>query len=108
MGELIEHHHQRSAITEIMNLVGEANAYVSRTEPFKIKADEQRQRLGTVLHILVQVVSDLNTMMSAVPAALRERDGEGSGWRLGRLLRCRDSKRLRISTGESRLSDHHR
>ncbi|MGO1637138.1 MAG: methionine--tRNA ligase [Ancrocorticia populi] len=64
VGELIAHHHQRSALTEAMKLVGEANAYVTRTEPFKLKAPEQRERLGTVLHTLVQVVSDLNTMMS--------------------------------------------
>lgn len=64
VGELIAHHHQRSALAEAMKLVGEANAYVTRTEPFKLKAPEQRERLGTVLHTLVQVVSDLNTMMS--------------------------------------------
>ena len=47
-----------------MRLVGEANAYVARTEPFKLKAPEQRERLATVLHTLVQSVWDLNTMMS--------------------------------------------
>ncbi|MEO6996958.1 MAG: methionine--tRNA ligase, partial [Terracoccus sp.] len=33
-------------------------------EPFKLKGEHQRGRLATVLHTLVQVVSDLNTMMS--------------------------------------------
>lgn len=47
-----------------MRLVGEANTYVTRTEPFKLKAPEQRERLATVLNTLVQAVSDLNTMMS--------------------------------------------
>ena len=46
-----------------MRLVGEANAYVARTEPFKLKAPEQRERLATVLNTLIQAVSDLNTMM---------------------------------------------
>ena len=53
-----------AALAEAMRLVGEANAYVARTEPFKLKAPEQRERLATVLHTLVQSVWDLNTMMS--------------------------------------------
>ncbi|MBB3022555.1 methionine--tRNA ligase [Helcobacillus massiliensis] len=64
VGDLIAHHHQRSAINEIMRLVGEANGYVSATEPFKMKAEEQRPRLLTVLHTLAQAVTDLNTMIS--------------------------------------------
>lgn len=64
VGSLIGNHQQRAALAEIMRLVGEANTYVTRTEPFKLKAPEQRERLATVLHTLVQAVSDLNTMMS--------------------------------------------
>ena len=64
VGSLIEAHRQRAAIAEIMRLVGEANAYVSRTEPFKLKAEEQRPRLLTVLHVLAQAVTDLNTMLA--------------------------------------------
>ncbi|MGP9614954.1 methionine--tRNA ligase [Brachybacterium sp. AOP42-B2-9] len=64
VGGLIEGHRQRAAISEIMRLVGEANAYVSRTEPFKMKAEEQRPRLLTVLHVLAQAVTDLNTMLA--------------------------------------------
>ncbi|MDO5025065.1 MAG: methionine--tRNA ligase [Trueperella sp.] len=63
VGDLIANHHQRAALTEIMRLVGEANAYVSRTEPFKLKAPTERERLGTILNTLIQAVSDLNTMM---------------------------------------------
>lgn len=47
-----------------MRLVGEANTYVTRTEPFKLKEPDQRDRLATVLNTLVQAVFDLNTMMS--------------------------------------------
>jgi len=47
-----------------MRVVGEVNAYVSRTEPFKLKGDDERERLATVLHTLVQCVSDLNTMLA--------------------------------------------
>ncbi len=64
VGAMIEAHRQRAAIAEIMRLVGEANAYVSATEPFKLKAPEQRERLATVLNTLAQAVSDVNTMMS--------------------------------------------
>ncbi len=64
VGELIENHRQRAALGEIMRLVGQANAYVSRTEPFKMKDESMRSRLGTVLNTLIQAVSDLNTMMS--------------------------------------------
>ncbi len=64
VGGLIERHRQRAAIAEAMRLVGEVNAYVSRTEPFKLKGDDQRERLGTILHVLAQCVSDLNLMLS--------------------------------------------
>lgn len=64
VGDLIGSHQQRAALAEIMRLVGEANAYVARTEPFKLKAPEEQPRLATVLNTLIQAVSDLNTMMS--------------------------------------------
>ncbi|WP_124054243.1 methionine--tRNA ligase [Arcanobacterium ihumii] len=64
VGNLIANHQQRAALGEIMRLVGEANGYVSRTEPFKMKDESLRERLGTVLNTLIQAVSDLNTMMS--------------------------------------------
>lgn len=63
VGENIAHHHQRAALTEIMRLVGEANGYISETEPFKMKDPSQRERLATVLHTAAQAVYDLNTMM---------------------------------------------
>ena len=64
VGTFIANHQQRAALSEIMRIVGEANTYVSRTEPFKMKAPELRERLATVLHTLIQTVSDINTMMS--------------------------------------------
>jgi methionyl-tRNA synthetase len=47
-----------------MRTVGEVNKYVTDTEPFKLKGEGQRERLATVLHTLVQCVSDLNTMLA--------------------------------------------
>ncbi|MGO1834943.1 MAG: methionine--tRNA ligase [Actinomycetaceae bacterium] len=64
VGELISTHRQRAAIAEVMRLVGESNTYVTRTEPFRLKSDDERPRLLTVLHTLAQAVSDLNVMIS--------------------------------------------
>ena len=64
VGDLLERHRQRAAIAEAMRVVGEVNAYVSATEPFKLKGEENRQRLETVLHVLAQCVSDLNLILS--------------------------------------------
>ncbi|TWE11794.1 methionine--tRNA ligase [Rudaeicoccus suwonensis] len=64
VGELLEKQRQKAAIAEVMRLVREANKYVTDTEPFRLKGDDQRERLATVLHTLVQAVSDLNTMMA--------------------------------------------
>ncbi|NHA67596.1 methionine--tRNA ligase [Phycicoccus flavus] len=64
VGGLLERHRQKAAIAEAMRVVGEVNGYVSRTEPFKLKGEDQRERLATVLHTLVQCVSDLNTILA--------------------------------------------
>lgn len=64
VGDLIATHHQKAALAAIMRLVGEANRYVTETEPFKLKAEEELPRLGTVLWVLAQAVSDLNLMLS--------------------------------------------
>ncbi len=64
VGELIRNHHQKAAINALMRLIAETNRYVTETEPFKLKTEEQQPRLRTVLWVLAQAVSDLNTMMS--------------------------------------------
>ncbi len=64
VGDLIARHRQRSAISEAMRVVGEVNRYIALTEPFKLKGDDQRERLGTVLHVAAQCVLDCNTMLS--------------------------------------------
>ena len=33
-------------------------------EPWKLKGDDQRERLGTILHVVAQCVADLNTILS--------------------------------------------
>ncbi|HWB38018.1 MAG TPA: methionine--tRNA ligase, partial [Rugosimonospora sp.] len=62
VGGLIARHRQRQAITEAMRIVGDANRYLSDQEPWKIKDDPER--LGTILHVALQVVSDCNTLLT--------------------------------------------
>ena len=64
VGALLERNRVKAALAETMRIVGEVNAYVSRTEPFKLKGEDERERLATVLHTLIQSVSDLNTMLA--------------------------------------------
>ena len=64
VGQALAQQRFGGGIGEVMRIVGEANAYVSKTEPFKLKADSEQERLGTVLHTLAQAVSDLNLLMS--------------------------------------------
>ena len=64
VGNLIEAQRFKAGLAEVMRLVGEANKYVADTEPFKMKAPEQRERLATVLHTLAQAVSNLNVMFA--------------------------------------------
>ncbi|MEX0428326.1 methionine--tRNA ligase [Nocardioides sp. DS6] len=65
VGGLIERHRQKQAIGEAMRAVAEVNRYVSDLEPWKLaKAPEDRERLGTVLHVMAQCVADLNLVLS--------------------------------------------
>ena len=64
VGALIERHRQKQALAEVMRVVAEVNKYVTDQAPFKLKADDQRERLGTILHVIAQAVSDCTTMLS--------------------------------------------
>jgi methionyl-tRNA synthetase len=64
VGGLLARNRVKAALAEAMKVVGEVNAYVSRTEPFKLKGVDERERLATVLHTLLQCVSDLNTILA--------------------------------------------
>ena len=52
----------KNAISEAMRVASAANRYLSETEPWKLKEDTARR--DTVLHTALQVVSDVNTMMT--------------------------------------------
>ncbi|HEU5156132.1 MAG TPA: methionine--tRNA ligase [Streptosporangiaceae bacterium] len=64
VGDLITRHRQKAALGEAMRAVTEVNKYVSDTEPWKLKGDGDRERMGTVLHVTAQCLSDLNTILS--------------------------------------------
>jgi methionyl-tRNA synthetase len=64
VGALIGRNRMKAAIGEAMRAVADVNRYVSDTEPWKLKGDDQRERLGTVLHVVAQCVADLNLVLS--------------------------------------------
>jgi methionyl-tRNA synthetase len=64
VGDLIEKHRLRAAVAEAMRVVAEVNKYLTVTEPYKMKDESQRERLGTVLHVAAQCVVDCNTLLS--------------------------------------------
>jgi methionyl-tRNA synthetase len=64
VGDLIGRNRMRQAIGEAMRAVGDVNKYVSDHEPWKLKGDDERERLATILHVAAQCVSDLNLVLS--------------------------------------------
>ncbi len=55
----------KQGITHAMHVVGEANAYIAEQQPWKLaKDDSQRERLATVLWTALQVVSDINVLLT--------------------------------------------
>ncbi len=62
VGDLIERHRQKQAIGEAMRAVAEVNRYLSDQAPWKVKDDQER--LGTILHVTAQAVSDCNTILA--------------------------------------------
>ena len=64
VGDLIGRNRLKQAIGEAMRAVAEVNRYVSDSEPWKLKGDDERERLGTVLHVMTQCVADLNLVLA--------------------------------------------
>ena len=62
IGELLGRSRFKAAIGEAMRVVGQANKYLSDTEPWKLGDDRERQ--GTVLHTALQVVDDAKTLLT--------------------------------------------
>jgi methionyl-tRNA synthetase len=64
VGQLIERHRQKAAIAEAMRVVSEVNRYVSDMAPWKLKGEDERERLATILHVTAQAVADCNVILS--------------------------------------------
>ncbi|OJF15167.1 methionine--tRNA ligase [Couchioplanes caeruleus] len=64
VGDLIGKHRQKAAIGEAMRVVAEANKYLSEQAPWKLKDEASKPRMGTILHVVLQVVSDANTLLT--------------------------------------------
>ena len=66
VGALIAKHRQKAAVGEAMRVVAEVNKYVSESAPWKLKdgGEAERARMGTILHVTLQAVADLNTILS--------------------------------------------
>lgn len=62
VGSLLRRARFKQAISESMRVAGLANKYLSEQEPWKLKEDPARR--DTVLHTALQVVSDVNTLLT--------------------------------------------
>jgi methionyl-tRNA synthetase len=92
VGGLLERHRQKAAIAEAMRVVGEVNAYVSRTEPFKLKGDDQRERLATVLHTARAVRAPTSTRCCARSSRTPRTASTPCWGATARSSRCRGSR----------------
>ncbi|HLY33795.1 MAG TPA: methionine--tRNA ligase, partial [Jatrophihabitantaceae bacterium] len=63
VGDLLARSRQKAAITEAMNVVSAANKYLSDMEPWKL-AKSDTDRMASVLHVALQVVDDVKTLMT--------------------------------------------
>jgi methionyl-tRNA synthetase len=63
VGADLERSRMRSALTETMRIVAEANKYLSEQAPWKLK-DSEPERMATILHVALQAVSDCTTMLA--------------------------------------------
>jgi methionyl-tRNA synthetase len=62
VGELLRRCRFKQAVSEAMRVAGRANKYLSESEPWKLGDDPERR--DTVLHVALQVVSDVNTLLT--------------------------------------------
>jgi methionyl-tRNA synthetase len=64
VGDLLGKHRQKAAIGEAMKVVAEANKYLSDQAPWKLKDEASKPRMGTILHVALQAIRDLNTILT--------------------------------------------
>jgi methionyl-tRNA synthetase len=64
VGDLVGRQRFKQGIGEAMRIVGEVNKYVSDMAPWKLKGEEERERLATILHVTAQAVADCNLLLA--------------------------------------------
>jgi methionyl-tRNA synthetase len=67
VGGLLARSRQKAAIGEAMRVVGEANRYISDQAPWKLPKTgrpEDKERMGTILNVALQVVDDAKTLLT--------------------------------------------
>lgn len=65
VGDALQLSKFKAGMTEAMRIAARANQYIAAQEPWKLAKDEtQRERLATVLYVALQVVADVNTLMT--------------------------------------------
>ena len=65
VGDALQQSKFKAGMTEAMRIAARANQYIAAQEPWKLAKDEtQRERLATVLYVALQVVADVNTLMT--------------------------------------------
>ncbi len=62
VGALLGRNQQKAALVEVMRVVGEANAYLSSQEPWKLKDDPARRE--SVLHVALQLIDDAKSLLT--------------------------------------------
>lgn len=62
VGDLIASNRIKQSIGEVMRTVAAANKYLADTTPWKLKED--KERMATVLHTVLQAVGDIKTLMA--------------------------------------------
>jgi methionyl-tRNA synthetase len=63
VGDLLARSRQKAALGAAMEVVGAANKYLSDMEPWKLKNSDP-DRMASVLHVALQVVSDAKTLLT--------------------------------------------
>jgi methionyl-tRNA synthetase len=63
VGELIARSRQKAALGEAMGVAAAANKYLSDMEPWKLRTADP-ERMASVLHVALQVVDDLKTLLT--------------------------------------------
>jgi methionyl-tRNA synthetase len=63
VGADLERSRMKSAITESLRLVAEANKYLSEQAPWKLRESDP-DRMRTILHVALQAISDCNTLLA--------------------------------------------